>query len=1004
MRVGWVALLLVAAPGGAADQQRTASLEIRLRGTAEEPLAGVTLEAERDDGPERYACTTREDGRCVMMAVAPGRYRIATAPSHPEGVHAIIDLAPGDRGQLTLRAPPVPAAATRAANDAPFATEPPGAALGREALARLPAGRALFDALRLDMSQPSPGDWRLDWAPSTEPQVFLEGIEWSGPLTPHPLGALRLDSAPGSPASSARGTAGAFDAVLRSGGARFEGELSASYEGSGLAGAPRPFSRYSPWDGTRVERGLTVPATAWVDLAPTASLGGPLGRPGLSFLASGSYGRRTRHREAVFIDDPDRLARRFSWCSWSGQASGNVTAAARGGRRVRLALILSRGRNRGGAPALEPDQGTLPDGSSTAGLTRAPFLGAVETLARWHDTGADSRRLVVSPSLDWPLGPRWSLGADASLSLSDSWTPPSFRGREIRHLFASSNARVAGIPPDEAHAAGYADHRPSYGTVRDASRRMQLSLEARWSPGRRATHLLSAGVRTERQADSVYIGHALPVIRLHWNQSLATSDGQLVRGRYGYYTVSRSGTIGAASATTVAAWLQDRWSPLGRLTIEAGVRAEREAPPSYARGPDIRTPAFGFDDKLAPRLSVTWRPDRPGNWRVDGSFGTYFDHLTTRLARAIFGARHNVRESWTLDTIDWPGLACDEGRRDCPGQFIERVDTAPPWNALAPVLGTRFGPTTRVDPALRPMQSAEWRVGVERRLGDPVSLAVRYTGKRLVRAVEDVDVWLPGGGHIPVLANPGAGYGGLVAPQWPSFPLPRATRRYDGLEVEFRRRGRPVTLTARYRFSRLAGNYGGLAAEDEGGRESTNLTSAFDSLFSCYDRLGRPLGGPLPGDRPHRLGIDAVVTLPSGTTLAVSGLVESGRPESSVITFQGAPVFFNGYGDLGRQPAFSQLDLQLRQDVRVGRRQLTLEAVVDNVFDQAAPLAFASTDRYRDDLPLPEAAFFATPWDPVAWVSALRAAGVQVRDEQLFLVPDRFQRARRVALTARVRF
>ena len=1008
-RAGGALLLLFAGPFGFSAQQSVGALEVRVRDAAGAPVAGTTVVAEPDAGPGRCACTTRDDGRCLMLAVAPGRYRVVATSSHGALV-ALVELPPG--GHLVLNLAPVASTDGRATPPAALADATARATLGRDELTRLPAGRALLDALRVDRAQPSSGNWWRDRAPLAETRIYVEGIEWRAPpprfqlgLRTEALGALRLEGPPQADARSGRGAADAISTVLRAGGSRLAGETWLSVEGWRLNAAARPFSRYSPWESDRAERGLTVPPTPWNDIAPAVSFGGPLGRPGLSFHASGAYSRRTRHRDVVFLEDPERLTRRFSWFSWSGQGSGNLTSAGRAGRRARLSLVFGRARNRGGAPALEPDQSRLPDGSATAGFTRAPFSNAGETLARWQQTGSDSRRFTLSSAVDWPIRPSWSISAGSALSASNSWTPPAFRGTDVRRVFATSNQKVPGVPPDAVHAAGYADHVSSHGTIRDASRRTSLNLEARWAPGRRTSHLFSAGLRLDRQADDVYIGHAQPIIRLYWNRALPTSDGQRVTGRYGYYTVSRPGTIGQATGTTAAAWLQDRWSPLDRLTLESGLRAEYEATPAYAGDGDAAAPVFGFGDKLAPRLSIDWRPDDAGAWRVQGSFGLFFDHLTPQLARTLFGARHDVRESWTLDTFDWRTLSCDEGLRDCPGRFIERVDAHPAWNSLDASLGAWFGrPTTRIDPRLRPMQTAEWGCGVERRLARRATLSVRYTGKSLVRALEDVGLSLPGIGEKAILANPGFGYAREVAPAWPAFPLPRAARRYHEVELELRSRGRPLSFTARYSWSRLTGNYGGLAAADEGGRESTNMTSAFDALYSSYDRHGRPTDGPLPGDRPHRLSVDATLALPFGTTLALAGLLESGRPESSLVTFRGVPVRFDGYGNLGRQPAFSQLDLQLRQELRAGGPTVTLEASVDNLFNQAAPLGYFSTNRYRDDLALPEAAFFDVPWDPAEWVSRLRAAGIRVRDEQLFLVPNRFQRPRRVTLTFRVEF
>lgn len=1003
-------LLLLVAPQLAAAQQRTGTVEVTVEDVAGRPLAGVLVTAAPEAAGEPCRCTTRQDGRCVMLAVAPGTYQVfAATAGQAEGAAATV--APGEHTVLVLALRAEERSTPRAAG-VPVATMSARTAIDREDLSNLPARRTLFDALRLDLAQPSPGNWWRDAGDAfAPPRLFIDGVEYPAPEEhgPHPavhaLEALRLDAPERPGASAARGTGGAISAAWRAGASRLSGEASFVYEGWRLNGAPRRFSRYSPWDRNLVERNLTIPATPWADVTPGFSLGGPVGLPHLSFHASGSFSRRDHHRKVVFLDDPDRVVRHFSWFSWSAQGSANLTATFSRGRRARLAVAFGRRRNRGGAPALEPDQGRLPDGSPTAGLTRSPFAGAVETQARWRDTGADARRLTLSPSIDWPIGGAWSLSASAALSFPSSWTPRSFRGTATRRIFATSNARVSGIPPGEVHAAGFADHPSSYGTVRDTTRRALLSLEANWAPGRRRTaHLFAAGLRAERTSDTVYIGHERPVIRLYWNRALVTANGSRARGAYGYYTVARPGTIGRAAGTSVAAWLQDRWSPGRHLSIEAGLRAEREAPPSYVEGPGVRTPVFGFGDMLAPRLSMAWKPDDAGAWRLQGWFGLYSDHFTIRLARTLFGARHDLVESWTLDTMDWRTLECDEGRRDCPGQFIERVDRQRPWNVADPLLARSSVLATRIDPGLRPMQTGEWGAGIERQVARSTSVGLAYTGKWLVRAVEDVGLSLPGVGELAVLANPGSGWATTVAPGHPAFPLPKASRRYHELEVELRRRGRPLAFAARYRWSRLTGNYGGLAASDEGGRESTNLTSAFDALYSSYDRFGRPVDGPLPGDRPHRLGLDATLVLPSGTTVSISALLESGRPESSEITFRGAPVWSNGLGDLGRQPPFSQVDARVRQDIRVGTLVVTLEASVDNVFDQGAPLGFFSNNPYRDRLAVPEAAFFEFPWDPAAWARLLRDQGVRVRDEQLFLQPNRFQRPRRAVLAAALRF
>jgi hypothetical protein len=293
------------------------------------------------------------------------------------------------------------------------------------------------------------------------------------------------------------------------------------------------------------------------------------------------------------------------------------------------------------------------------------------------------------------------------------------------------------------------------------------------------------------------------------------------------------------------------------------------------------------------------------------------------------------------------------------------------------------------------MRTGELDAGLEARLPFRFSAGVRYYRKWLSRAVEDVGIDLPPA--LSILGNPGDGY---------ASAFPRAARTYDGVELQLRRRlSRGWSMDVRYRWGRLEGNYEGTGVSEGSGRESSNNTPAFDSRYSSYDRFGKPVMGPLPADRRHRLAVNASFTLPFGAQAVVAGVVQSGRPESSEIEFNGYPVFYNGRGDLGRLPAFSQLDLQLRKRFGLGtRRSVLVEATFENVLDSCAPLAYYSNNPYRDGFELPDAAFDATPWDPREWAESLRASSTRIRDELLFRVPNRFQGPRQVTIGIRITF
>ncbi|RPJ59509.1 MAG: TonB-dependent receptor, partial [Acidobacteria bacterium] len=111
-----------------------------------------------------------------------------------------------------------------------------------------------------------------------------------------------------------------------------------------------------------------------------------------------------------------------------------------------------------------------------------------------------------------------------------------------------------------------------------------------------------------------------------------------------------------------------------------------------------------------------------------------------------------------------------------------------------------------------------------------------------------------------------------------------------------------------------------------------------------------------------------------------------------------------GRGGLGRTPTFSQVDLQVTQDFRLGPTRLSLSANVDNLFDQDTWFQYFSSARWRDSVNMSDEVFFGSPWEPAALVAQRRAAGATIRDQQGFQVPNVFQGRRQIRLQAKLMF
>src|SRR4030095_489893 len=94
--------------------------------------------------------------------------------------------------------------------------------------------------------------------------------------------------------------------------------------------------------------------------------------------------------------------------------------------------------------------------------------------------------------------------------------------------------------------------------------------------------------------------------------------------------------------------------------------------------------------------------------------------------------------------------------------------------------------------------------------------------------------------------------------------------------------------------------------------------------------------GRLATDRPHVVKLYGAYTLPMGTNVGAFFYGASGTPISTYVTStNGADLFVNGRGDMGRTPALTRTDLLVAHSLRVGgTKDLRLELNVQNLFNQ----------------------------------------------------------------------
>jgi hypothetical protein len=531
-------------------------------------------------------------------------------------------------------------------------------------------------------------------------------------------------------------------------------------------------------------------------------------------------------------------------------------------------------------------------------------------------------------------------------------------GTFITYSTATSKQTSPPVPNNLAGAAGFTNISNPFTVTKDQTTRHNVYLDAVYIKrlfGQQ--HTFKGGYALNRIANQVNDDYPSGRFDITWGDAFSRGSIHDATGAYGYYSWQdgiRHNNAGASSRNQ-GFYFQDQWQIHPRVTINAGLRVENEFLPPYAKvaanGAKIPNPIrFGWGDKIAPRFGGAWDVFGNAKWKISASYGHFYDTLKYELARGSFGGDYWVTSVYTLDDPTKLGLL-NKSNPGAAGTLITRFD-----NRTVPI--NAQGELDGIEPNIHATYSRAISVASEHQLSHNLVASVRYTRNRLLYPIEDIGIFDAEENEVYVIGNPGYGLrssdisslSGVNLTLKPGQSLfPKAVRNYDGVEFRldgrFSREGllRGLSYNLSYTYSRLWGNYAGLANSDENGRSQPNVSRAFDLPYGNFDSNGNNVYGLLNTDRPHvfKLFGSYPVTWKGGeTTFSLSQLAYSGTPRSSQLTVV-VPIFINGRNDLGRTPAFTQTDLMVAHAFKVGEgKTLKLDANVTNLFNQAAAVRY----------------------------------------------------------------
>ena len=388
--------------------------------------------------------------------------------------------------------------------------------------------------------------------------------------------------------------------------------------------------------------------------------------------------------------------------------------------------------------------------------------------------------------------------------------------------------------------------------------------------------------------------------------------------RFGYLSapdtpVTLDSTRAKSKSTIIGGFIQDSWSIVDKVTLNAGVRYDVLS----LSGEDGIT-RIALKDQISPRIGFVYDPTQAGRSKIFANYGRYFEQIPLDIADRELSIESTIYgyHDPNCDPLGKGVANCDANTR-----ITSNLRPSRRWRVTS-------ADQVPVDPDLKSAANDEIVAGGEYEVLPNARLGLTYTYRNLARAIEDMS---NDQANTYFIGNPGEGI---------ADTFPKAQRTYHAVTLQFTKAFADLWLAqVSYTWSKLTGNYDGLYRPEDN-QLDPNLNSTFDLKTLLLNQTG-----PLAGDITHTIKVylakEFVILPVFSITAGGSFNAASGAPINYLgaeVTYGPGQAYILPRGEGGRLPWVTTFDARLGFNYRIGK-DMVLTAAVEgfNLFNSQRP-------------------------------------------------------------------